>query len=72
MATALRFSGTALRQSLTPAISPVRSIVFNSLRCYSSSKTATLKETFAEKLPGEIEKIKKLRTLDLDLPSTLH
>ena len=61
MATALRFSNAALRQSFIPATSPVRLVGSKGLRCYSSSKTATLKETFAEKLPGEIEKIKKLR-----------
>jgi len=31
------------------------------LRCYSSSKTQTLKERFAEQLPEKIEQIKKLR-----------
>ena len=82
MATALRFSNAALRPALTSIQSPTRSIVFNSLRCYSTSKAKvnsvrcslfavssevadynvqTLKDTFADNLPGEIEKIKKLR-----------
>jgi citrate synthase len=63
MATALRFTSSALRSSLkTSAASPWRSAaVFNGLRSYSTSKTQSLKETFAAKLPGEIEKIKKLR-----------
>jgi citrate synthase len=38
----------------------VQSAAFNGLRCYSS-KAKSLKETFADKLPGEIEKVKKLR-----------
>ncbi|KAG9384627.1 Citrate synthase mitochondrial [Pyrenophora tritici-repentis] len=58
MASALRLSG-ALR-----AAAPLRTTAFNGLRCYSS-KTTSLKETFANKLPGEIEKIKKLRKYGL-------
>merc|ERR1712063_42761 len=54
MASALRLS-SAFR-----AAAPLRTTAFNGLRCYSS-KTQSLKETFANKLPGEIEKIKKLR-----------
>lgn len=61
MATAFRFSNAALRPALSSIRSPANSIAFNSLRCYSSAKSMTLKDTFAEKLPGEIEKIKKLR-----------
>jgi len=34
---------------------------FNNFRRYSTAKTPTLKEVFAAKIPGEIEKIKKLR-----------
>jgi citrate synthase len=58
MASALRLSSSVLRA--TPINAPLRSAAFNGLRAYSS-KTTTLKETFAAKLPGEIEKIKKLR-----------
>ncbi|QRC96856.1 citrate synthase [Parastagonospora nodorum SN15] len=54
MASALRLTG-AFR-----AAAPLRTTAFNGLRFYSS-KTTSLKETFANKLPGEIEKIKKLR-----------
>ena len=55
MASALRLT-SAFR-----AATPLRTTAFNGLRCYSTGKTTSLKETFANKLPGEIEKIKKLR-----------
>ncbi|MCJ1276176.1 citrate (Si)-synthase [Puttea exsequens] len=61
MATALRFSHAALRPALASAKSPANSIALNSLRCFSSGKEKTLKDTFADNLPKEIEKIKKLR-----------
>ncbi|MCJ1462327.1 citrate (Si)-synthase [Pseudocyphellaria aurata] len=61
MATALRASHAALRFSLRSARSPAPSMVSIGARYYSSAKTQTLKETFAEKIPGEIEKIKQLR-----------
>ncbi|KAM0805294.1 mitochondrial citrate synthase-like protein precursor [Usnea florida] len=61
MATALRLSNAALRPALASVRSPIKTAASKSLRCYSSTKTQTLKESFAEKLPGEIEKIKKLR-----------
>ncbi|KAL8825340.1 MAG: hypothetical protein Q9191_004477 [Dirinaria sp. TL-2023a] len=61
MATTLRLSRAALRSSVVNSVSPMSKTAFNGVRCYSSSKTKSLKETFAEKLPGEIEKIKKLR-----------
>lgn len=54
MSSALRVSSSTLRQS-------VRRAAFNSAKCYSTSKTKTLKETFAEQLPEKIEQIKKLR-----------
>jgi len=53
MATALRFTSPAFRSSLNTSAAALRS--------YSTGKTLSLKETFAAKLPGEIEKIKKLR-----------
>ncbi|KAL8879271.1 MAG: hypothetical protein Q9192_008267, partial [Flavoplaca navasiana] len=61
MATALRLSRPALRSAISPSFTPIRSIAINGSRNYSSAKTQSLKETFAEQLPGEIEKIKKLR-----------
>lgn len=46
--------------SFTP--STIRNAAFNSARTYaSSSSNASLKETFKQKLPAEIEKIKKLK-----------
>ncbi|PVH98733.1 putative citrate synthase [Periconia macrospinosa] len=57
MASSLRLSASAVRFA-----APRRSAVaFNGFRSYSTGKTQSLKETFAAKLPGEIEKIKKLR-----------
>jgi len=38
-----------------------QSAAINGMRCYSSAKAKSLKETFAEKLPGEVEKVKRLR-----------
>jgi citrate synthase len=38
-----------------------RNAAFNVARCYSSSKSQTLKERFAELLPEKIEEIKALR-----------
>ncbi|CAF9935198.1 MAG: citrate (Si)-synthase [Heterodermia speciosa] len=61
MATALRFTLPALRSSTITAPTSIRLFASSSIRYYSSAKPKTLKETFAEKLPGEIEKIKKLR-----------
>ncbi|EPS38980.1 hypothetical protein H072_7287 [Dactylellina haptotyla CBS 200.50] len=56
----LRIASTALRSAARPAFSSTRSVGFNALRCYSSTGKS-LKETFAEKVPQEIEKIKKLK-----------
>jgi citrate synthase len=39
----------------------VQSAAFNGVRCYSSAKVKSLKDTFADNLPAEIEKVKKLR-----------
>merc|ERR1712169_133093 len=61
MASALRLGQSALRSSLTAPAFNARTAAFNGLRCYSSSKTQTLKERFAEQLPEKIEQIKKLR-----------
>ncbi|MCJ1357319.1 MAG: citrate (Si)-synthase [Icmadophila ericetorum] len=61
MSLALRLGGASLRSSVTGATCPTRSVVFNGIRQYSSAKPQTLKETFAAKLPAEIEKVKKLR-----------
>ncbi|KAI9836189.1 MAG: hypothetical protein M1819_001526 [Sarea resinae] len=61
MASSLRIGASALRSSVTATTSPARRIAFNGLRCYSSAKTQTLKERFAEKVPEEIEKVKKLK-----------
>ncbi|MCJ1382672.1 citrate (Si)-synthase [Xylographa soralifera] len=61
MATALRFRAVTLRSPLSNCSVSARSLAFNGIRCYSSSSSKSLKDTFAEKLPGEIEKVKKLR-----------
>ncbi|KAI9886052.1 MAG: hypothetical protein M1823_002125 [Watsoniomyces obsoletus] len=61
MASSLRITSSALRPSLLSTNAPTRSIAWTGLRCYSTAKTQTLKETFAAKIPGEIEKVKKLR-----------
>ncbi|MDI1489245.1 MAG: citrate (Si)-synthase [Ramalina farinacea] len=61
MASALRLSNAALRPALASASSPARSIAFNGLRAYSSAQPKSLKDTFADNLPREIEKIKTLR-----------
>ncbi|KAK2751368.1 citrate (Si)-synthase [Onygenales sp. PD_40] len=61
MATSLRLGSAALRTSSFASKPVVQSAAVNGLRFYSSAKTQSLKETFAEKLPAEIEKVKKLR-----------
>ncbi|KAI1432454.1 citrate synthase-like protein [Xylaria sp. CBS 124048] len=59
MASTLRLSSSALRTLRAPGFaSPT--VAFNAARCYSA-KTQTLKERFAELLPGKIEEIKTLR-----------
>ncbi|PGH23146.1 citrate synthase, mitochondrial [Polytolypa hystricis UAMH7299] len=59
MASSLRLGSSALRTSfISKPI--VQSAAYNGLRCYSA-KTKSLKETFADKLPAEIEKVKKLK-----------
>ncbi|OMP85299.1 Citrate synthase, mitochondrial [Diplodia seriata] len=57
MASTLRLGSSALRASTR---APARSAAFNGLRCYSS-KTTSLKDTFAAKVPEEQEKVKKLK-----------
>ncbi|KAK6347049.1 citrate (Si)-synthase [Orbilia brochopaga] len=58
----MRIASAALRGVARPALSTARSMGFNAVRCYSSPASGkTLKETFADKVPGEIEKIKKLK-----------
>merc|ERR1712000_730572 len=61
MASALRLGQSALRSSLTAPAFNARTAAFNGLRCYSSAKTQTLKERFAEILPEKVEQIKALR-----------
>ncbi|KAL6720235.1 citrate (Si)-synthase [Lecanora helva] len=61
MSSVLRFSNAALRPALSSVSSSTRSITQNGLRYYSSVKAKSLKDTFADNLPREIEKIKKLR-----------
>ncbi|KAI9669961.1 MAG: citrate (Si)-synthase [Alyxoria varia] len=62
MAHSLRVGGSILRSSVRAnAANPLRATTWASTQCYSTGKSKSLKETFAEKLPGEIEKIKKLR-----------
>ncbi|KAJ5238706.1 hypothetical protein N7468_003325 [Penicillium chermesinum] len=58
MASSLRIGSTALRSSVAK---PVQTAVLNGARCYSSAKAKSLKDTFADNLPAEIEKVKKLR-----------
>lgn len=58
MASSLRIGTTALRSSIAK---PVQTAAFNGVCCYSSAKTKSLKDTFADNLPAEIEKVKKLR-----------
>jgi len=60
MASAIRISQAALRSSLA-STSKSFAVKRAGFRYYSSAKPKTLKETFAAKIPGEIEKIKKLR-----------
>ncbi|THY29137.1 putative citrate synthase [Aureobasidium pullulans] len=55
----MRVGSSALRASMA-APSTMRQAALNATRAYSS-KSTSLKETFAAKIPGEIEKIKKLR-----------
>ena len=60
MATALRLrAAPALRTSFK--IPLAQSFQLQSTKCMSTSKTQTLKEVFAAKVPAEIEKVKKLR-----------
>ncbi|CEJ62096.1 Citrate synthase, mitochondrial [Penicillium brasilianum] len=58
MASSLRIGTSALRSSIAK---PVQTAALNGARCYSSAKVKSLKETFADGLPAEIEKVKKLR-----------
>jgi len=61
MSSALRVSTVAssvLRSSVSSTSFALKRAGF---RYYSSVKPKTLKETFAAQIPGEIEKIKKLR-----------
>ncbi|KAL1894569.1 citrate (Si)-synthase [Sporothrix stenoceras] len=61
MASAMRLSSSAFRTSLRASSAfGARSTAFNAARCYSA-KAQTLKERFAELLPGKIEEIKALR-----------
>ncbi|KAG0641986.1 citrate synthase-like protein [Tuber brumale] len=59
MATPMRIGALALRNSLSASTS--FSIKRAGFRYYSTVKPKTLKETFAAKIPEEIEKIKKLK-----------
>ncbi|RDL38251.1 Citrate synthase [Venustampulla echinocandica] len=61
MASSLRLGASALRSSFAAPAFSSRTAAFNGLRCYSSAKTQTLKERFAEQLPEKIEQIKALR-----------
>ncbi|OJD14014.1 citrate synthase, mitochondrial [Emergomyces pasteurianus Ep9510] len=61
MATSLRLASSALRSSSFASKPIVHSAAFNGLRWYSSAKTKSLKDTFADILPAEIEKIKQLK-----------
>ncbi|KAI5800329.1 putative citrate synthase [Peziza echinospora] len=54
---ALRLATSAIRA----APLRTRSVAFNGLKYYSTAKTQTLKERFAELIPGEVEKIKSLK-----------
>merc|ERR1712169_103349 len=58
MASSLRVGSSLLRSTSVSSRPFVQKAAFNGVRCAS---TKTLKDTFAEKLPGEIEKVKKLR-----------
>ncbi|KAN0072584.1 Citrate synthase-like protein [Elaphomyces granulatus] len=61
MASSLKLGTSVLRSSSFAMKPAMHSAAFNGLRCYSTGKAKSLKETFAEKLPSEIEKVKKLR-----------
>ncbi|KAK4967572.1 citrate (Si)-synthase [Elasticomyces elasticus] len=65
MASLLRYTSPVLRSSMSSsaafASSPLKQATFNGARAYSSAKSQSLKETFAAKIPSEVEKIKKLR-----------
>ncbi|EEH17230.2 citrate synthase, mitochondrial [Paracoccidioides brasiliensis Pb03] len=61
MVISLRLGSLVLRSSSLSTKHTVRSAALGGLRCYSSSKTKSLKDTFAEKIPAEAEKVKKLR-----------
>ena len=69
----LRLASSLVRSSLSASpAAPLRCVPFTSLRCYSA-KTQTLKETFAAKLPGEMDKIKQLRkSVRASLPASPH
>ncbi|KAF8468436.1 putative citrate synthase [Kalaharituber pfeilii] len=60
MKPALRLASSALR-SVPLRTACGRNIAFNGLRTYSTAKTQTLKERFAEIIPAEVEKVKKLK-----------
>ena len=72
MATALRLrAAPALRTSFKVPLA--QAIQVPTSRCMSTSKTQTLKEVFAAKLPEEIEKVKKLRKYAVPLlPTTFN
>lgn len=61
MAPSARLVPQLLRPSLPAHSTAARLAACNGVRCYSTAKTQSLKETFAAKLPAEIEKVKKLR-----------
>ncbi|KAF2671773.1 putative citrate synthase [Microthyrium microscopicum] len=62
MSSSLRLASSALRLSKASTASPLRTAAFNGLRAYSSGKTTSLKDTFAAKIPENVEKIKKLKS----------
>jgi citrate synthase len=59
MAPVARFGSLALRAATRSTVS--RASAASAVRCYSSSKTQTLKERFAELLPGMIDEVKTLK-----------
>ncbi|RPB26353.1 citrate synthase mitochondrial precursor [Terfezia boudieri ATCC MYA-4762] len=61
MNSALRLATSAIRTTAPLRAYTVRNTSFNGFRAYSTAKTQTLKERFAELIPGEQEKVKKLR-----------
>lgn len=58
---AFRVATLALRTAAPLRAYTARNASFNSVRTYSTAKTQTLKERFAELIPAEQEKVKKLR-----------